>query len=380
MKIVADENIPLVRECFEALGDVVTLPGRSITAEDLVDADALVVRSVTKVTESLVRNSALRFVGTCTAGVDHIDQQSLKQLGIHVASASGCNARSVVEYVLCALDILAERDGYCMTDRTVGIVGKGQVGGRLYRSLEQSGVTVMANDPLCDRHGNAKFVELDELIARCDVIALHTPLTQTGPYPTHHLIGAEQLQAMKHGTVLINAGRGPVVDNQALLKVLKARNDLSVVLDVWEHEPDVEPELLELVDIGTPHISGYSLDGKVKGTERVYQALCQYLGLPINVSLSELTLAPPLERLTFTYSVDVNQASSVAMRATYDIRRDDALMRRLINMEPEARKLAFDYMRKNYSERREFSTLKVDAKRCHRLVQERLKALGFCLL
>lgn len=380
MKIVADENIPLVRECFAELGDVVTLPGRAISAEDLADADVLLSRSITKVTAELVQGSNLKFVGTCTAGFDHVDLQAMQDQGIHFSNAPGCNARSVVEYVLCALDILAERDGYSISDRTVGIVGKGQVGGRVYRVLQQMGVTVMANDPLCVREPDVEFVELDELIERCDVIGLHTPLTTRGDHPTYHLIGEQQLLAMKHGTVLINAGRGPVVDNQALLQVMKARDDLTVVLDVWEHEPEVDPELLELVDIATPHIAGYSLDGKITGTLMVYQALCRFLGLPARISMDDLTPPPPLMKLDFTDSVDADQATSVAMRATYDIRRDDALMRRLLKMEPDARRLAFDYMRKNYCERREFSTLNVDATRCRSDVQHRLKGLGFHML
>lgn len=377
---MADENIPLVRECFAGLGDVVTLPGRSLTADDLAGADVLVARSVTKVNKELIQNSSLKFVGTCTAGCDHIELPALKEQGVGFSNAPGCNARSVVEYVLCALDILAERDGYCITGRTVGIVGKGQVGGRLYRALQALGVRVMANDPLLEAEAGVELVELDELLERCDVIALHTPLTTSGDYPTYHLFGEQQLLAMKHGTVLINAGRGAVVDNRALLNVLKARDDLSVVLDVWEHEPEVDPELLELVDIGTPHIAGYSLDAKVTGTVMVYQALCRFLGLPARTSQQDLTPLPPLMKLDFTGTVDADQAASVAMRATYDIRRDDALMRRLLKMEPEARKLAFDFMRKNYSERREFSTLKIDASRSSQEVQQRLQALGFDVL
>ena len=380
LKIVADENIPLVGDYFEGLGEVVTLPGRGITASDLTGADALVIRSVTRVTDELVANSTLRFVGTCTAGMDHVDQQVLEARGIAFTNAPGCNARSVVEYVLCALDVLAERDGFSLSDRTVGIVGKGQVGGRLHAALKALGVSVMANDPLCPQDPGVEFVELDELIERCDVIALHTPLTTAGKHPTRHLIGEHELLAMKHETILINAGRGPVVDNQALLNVMKSRDDLSVVLDVWEHEPDVDPELLKLVDIATPHIAGYSLDGKISGTDGVYRALCRFLGLPARVSRDALTPVPPLQKLLFTDSVSADQATSVAMRATYDIRRDDALMRRLLKMDADARRLAFDYMRKNYSERREFSTLKIDANDCRSDTQQRLKRLGFQLL
>lgn len=379
MKIVADENIPLLQECFGALGEIVALPGRSISPDDLKGADALLVRSVTKVNEALLKGSNLRFVGSCTAGVDHIDQVYLEKAGIAFSNAPGCNATSVVEYVLCALDVLAERDGFHLRDRTVGIIGKGQVGSRLYQAMERLGVEVMACDPFCERDSSVHFVELDELLSRCDVVAIHTPLTVAGEHPTRHMMGLEQLQSLKPGSILINAGRGPVVDNQALLQVIKSGQALSTVLDVWEHEPDVDPELLALVDIGTPHIAGYSLDGKVSGTEMVYKALCQVFGLPARVRLAAITAMPGLKKIGFTDSATEKQAASVAMRAVYDIRRDDARMRQLMKLSQEERKQRFDAMRKHYSERREFSTLKVDASRCDQTVQSQLAALGFHL-
>ena len=380
MKIVADENIPLLHECFSSLGEVVALSGRDITAKDLVGADALIIRSVTKVTEALLREaSSLKFVGTCTAGVDHVDQQALQDKGVAFANAPGCNARSVVEYVLCALDILAERDGFRLEDRTVGIIGKGQVGGRLYQVLVDLGVRVLVNDPLCEQVSGIDFVSRDELIAECNVIALHTPLTKNCEFPTHHLIAEPQLRAMKPGTVLINAGRGPVIDNKALLKVLKEKQDLRVVLDVWEYEPQVDPELLSLVDIGSPHIAGYSLDGKITGTEMVYKALCQTLGLPARVKLGAITPIPALKRIGFTDEASEDQVARLAMRAVYDIRKDDALMRQLLALSEDERTLRFDAMRKNYAERREFSTLKLQVSKCAEAVQKKVEVLGFNL-
>ena len=377
MKIVADENIPLLNECFGSLGEIVALSGRAITPDDLIGVDALLVRSVTRVNEDLIKDSSLRFVGSCTAGVDHIDRTFLADRGIAFANAAGCNARSVVEYVLCALDVLAERDGFNLQDRVVGIIGKGQVGGRLYKTLEGLGVQVVASDPLCERDPSVEFVELDELIRRCDVIAIHTPLTRTGPYPTHHLIGSEQLKKMQPGTVLVNAGRGPVVDNSALLECLRSGQELSTVLDVWEYEPEVNSDLLALVDIGTPHIAGYSLDGKITGTEMVYKSLCRHFGLPARVRPGAVTPISPLKKIGYTDSASATQAASVAMRAVYDIRRDDALMRKLLKLALDDRKLAFDGMRRNYAERREFSTLKIHARKCSVEVQKTLSALGF---
>ncbi|MGI9277425.1 MAG: 4-phosphoerythronate dehydrogenase, partial [Endozoicomonas sp.] len=342
--------------------------------------DALLVRSVTRVDPAMVRDSSVRFIGSCTAGVDHVDLVALEGQDITFANAPGCNARSVVEYVLCALDILAERDGFNLTGRTVGIIGKGQVGGRLYETMSRLGVRVVACDPLCEPDPAVEFLDLDELIHHCDVIALHTPLTRSGLHPTHHLIGQRQLQSMKPGTVLVNAGRGPVVDNQALLECLKSGQQLSTVLDVWEHEPDVDPELLALVDIATPHIAGYSLDGKISGTEMVYKALCRCFGLPARVRPGAVTPIPTLKKIGYTDDISVAQASSLSMRAVYDIRRDDARMRKLLKLDRAARKLAFDQMRRNYAERREFGTLKVQAGRCSDDVRINLAALGFHLV
>ena len=380
MKIVADENIPLLHECFSGLGEVVALPGRNITAEDLVDADALLVRSVTRVNESLVEGASVKFVGSCTAGIDHIDSDALARQQISFSNAPGCNARSVVEYVLSALDVLAERDDFRWQDRTVGIIGKGQVGGRLYQTLSGLGVKVMANDPLCEQVEGVEFVGLNELIDRCDVIAVHTPLTRDCEYPTWHLIGEAELKAMKPGTILINAGRGPVVDNQALLNTLRSGKNLTTVLDVWEYEPEVDLELLTLVDIATPHIAGYSLDGKVTGTEMVYQALCQTFGLPARVRLGAVTPIPVLRKVVFTEDITVAQAARLAMRAVYDIRRDDAKLRQLLRLPVEERSAAFDFLRKNYSERREFATLRIKSGRCSSAVNECLKGLGFQLV
>ncbi len=377
MKIVADENIPLLKECFGDMGDIVTLPGRAITAADVHDADALLVRSVTRVNELLVGNSPLKFVATATAGIDHIDQQLLEQRGIGFSNAAGCNATAVSEYVLSALDILAEKYGFNLQGRTFGIVGKGQVGSRLVRILQRMGLRVLVTDPLCEKDEEVEFVTLDRLIECCDVISLHTPLTVDGPYPTHHMIQKPQLEAMKDDTVLISAGRGAVIDNLALRQCLEEGKDLKVVMDVWEHEPAVDYELLKRVELASPHIAGYSLDGKIAGTEMIYKSFCKYFGLPARVRTAAITPIPPLRMISFTENVTVQSAASMAIRAVYDIRRDDAWMRGLLRMDKETARQAFDHMRKSYPVRREFNTLRVRLKRCGDDVKESLSSLGF---
>lgn len=377
MKIVADENIPLLMECFAGIGQVVALSGRNITSEDLKDADALLVRSVTRVDEQLIGKSPVKFVGTATAGCDHIDQTFLAGKNIYFTNAPGCNAVSVVEYVMAALDILAERKGFQLHERTVGIVGKGQVGGRLYQVMNELGVDVYANDPLCEQEPGIRFLALNELIRRCDIICLHTPYTIGGDYPTHHLIGAEQLAAMLPGTVLVNAGRGGVIDNGALTNCLERGQDLDVVLDVWEFEPDASPELIQQVDIATPHIAGYSLDGKIRGTEMIYHSFCRFFGLPARVHLGGVTSIPALKKIGFTEDACPQQACSVAIRAVYDIRRDDSQMRTLVGQDSETRRKMFDQLRRNYSQRREFGTLNVLVDKKDQALQNNFKALGF---
>lgn len=377
MKIIADENIPLLMEYFGAMGEVIPRRGRYINAKDVVDADALLVRSVTNVDERLIQDSGLSFVGTCTAGFDHVDDVFLASRNIRFTNAPGCNATSVVEYVMAALDVLAERDGFDLQQRVVGIVGKGQVGGRLYKRLEALGVQVYATDPLCQPEASVRFLELDELIETCDVICLHTPLVREGDHPTWHMIDEHRLAAMKPGTILVSAGRGPVVDNQALKRVLMDKQALSVVMDVWEFEPDADPELIALVDIATPHIAGYSLDGKIRGTEMIYQAFCQHFGIPVQYSEGELTPPPALQAMTFSPSAQLYQACSTAIRSVYDIRRDDTDMRQLIHLNEIERKKAFDGLRKSYSERREFSTLALSFNNTAADVQKALVNLGF---
>ena len=262
MKILVDENMPYARELFSRLGDVQAIPGRPVPADALTDADALMVRSVTRVNEALLAGKAIKFVGTATAGTDHVDQAWLQQAGIGFSAAPGCNAIAVVEYVFSSLLMLAERDGFALRDRTVGIVGVGNVGGRLQKRLEALGIkTLLCDPPRADRGDEGDFRSLEALVQEADVITFHTPLYKEGQYKTLHLADESLISRLKPGTILINACRGPVVDNAALLKRLEAGQPLSVVLDVWEPEPDLNVELLKRVDIGTAHIAGYTLEG-----------------------------------------------------------------------------------------------------------------------
>ncbi|MDD2091087.1 4-phosphoerythronate dehydrogenase PdxB [Pseudomonas guariconensis] len=359
MLIVADENIPLLDAFFAGFGEIRRYPGRSIDAACVKDADVLLVRSVTQVDRRLLEGSQVRFVGTCTIGTDHLDLDYFAQAGIHWSSAPGCNARGVVDYVLGSLLTLAELDGAKLSERVYGVVGAGQVGERLVRVLHGLGWKVLVCDPPRQAREGGDFVSLDTLLDTCDVISLHTPLQRDGEYPTWHLLGADQLARLRPGAWLINASRGPVVDNQALRELLLDREDVHAVLDVWEGEPQVSLDLADLCTLATPHIAGYSLDGKQRGTAQIYQAFCRWRGEPEQVQLSELLPAPALAQIDLDASCDPAWALATLCRAVYDPRRDDADFRRSLNEDPAEQCAAFDLLRKHYPQRREIEGLAV---------------------
>ncbi|MBF8746341.1 4-phosphoerythronate dehydrogenase PdxB [Pseudomonas putida] len=359
MLIVADENIPLLDAFFQGFGEIRRYPGRSIDASCVKDADVLLVRSVTQVNRQLLQGSKVRFVGTCTIGTDHLDLGYFAEAGIQWSSAPGCNARGVVDYVLGSLLTLADLDGVSLGDRVYGVVGAGEVGGRLVRVLHGLGWKVLVCDPLRHAAEGGEFVDLPTILERCDVISLHTPLQREGEYPTWHLLGQSQLAALRPGTWLINASRGPVVDNQALRELLLDREDVHAVLDVWEGEPQVDLQLADLCTLATPHIAGYSLDGRQRGTAQIYQALCRFLGQSEQVHLSDLLPKAPLAQLEFAASADPAWALATLCRAVYDPRRDDADLRRSLSEDVAEQRAAFDLLRKHYPQRREIDGLKV---------------------
>jgi erythronate-4-phosphate dehydrogenase len=379
MRIVADENIPLLDEFFAGFGEIHRYPGRAIDRAALADAELLLVRSVTRVDRALLEGSALRFVGTCTIGTDHLDLDYLQQAGIGWASAPGCNARGVVDYVLGSLLALAERQGADLSARTYGVVGAGQVGARLVEVLRGLGWRVLVCDPPRQAAEGGDFVSLQQLLEECDVLSLHTPLTRGGEQPTHHLFDAERLARLKSGCWLINASRGAVVDNAALRELLPRRPDLQVVLDVWEGEPQVDVELATLCQIATPHIAGYSLDGKLRGTAQIYQAACLYLGRAPEQALDELMPAPWLSELHLDGAAEPAWALASLCRAVYDPRRDDADFRRSLGGDQTSRPAAFDALRKHYPMRREIDGMRVAVQGEAPHLVQLVKALGATL-
>jgi erythronate-4-phosphate dehydrogenase len=274
MKILADSNIPFASEAFSSLGDVTTAPGRAMTASDVADCDALLVRSVTRVGAELLDGSRVQYVGTATIGTDHIDQTYLKECGIAFASAAGCNARSVSEYVAAALLDTAVRGDRPLAGMRLGVVGHGNVGSKIAAWARKLGMQVLVCDPPLARRGEpfVPFVELFD----CHAITFHVPLLRDGDDATIHYLGKEILEHVNPDAILINTSRGPIFDNAALCRALQAGRPGPVVLDVWENEPQYDPALLDWAAIATPHIAGYSFDGKVTGTRMIQHAAVEH--------------------------------------------------------------------------------------------------------
>ena len=367
MKITVDENIAYAKEAFSQFGDVELLHGRKITPESVKDSDALIVRSITKVDKNLLEGSKVKFVGTATIGKDHIDLGYLKEKNIAFADAAGCNAHAVKEYVFTALaDVLIERK-LRFKDLSIGIVGAGNVGSKIAHCANAVGMKTIINDPPLKRKtGNNIYKGLDEAL-KADIITLHVPLNKEGIDKTYHLLDYERLNQLKDNCILINSSRGSVVDNNALEKLIEKKN-FTVILDVWENEPLLNPELLKKVYIGTPHIAGYSYEGKVNGTTMIYSALCKFLNDEETFKVPEVKVDDSVIELKETGSVETSL--HYLFERIYVIKKDDANLRKVENLrgsgnaskgltsKVDAGKY-FDTLRKEYHLRYEFPNYSV---------------------
>ena len=378
MKIVADGNIPFVRECFSSVGDVEVMGGREMTPEAVADADALLVRSITRVDERLLSGSAVKFVATATIGFDHVDLDYLDARHIGFASAPGSNATSAAEYVIAALLEIGRRHGIRLDGRSIGVVGVGNVGGRVAAKCEALGMHVRRNDPpLQRRTGDPKYVPI-EAVFDCDLITMHTPLTREGTDKTYHLADERFFSSLKQGAVFVNASRGAVVDSQALKAAIAARRLKAVALDVWENEPNIDADLLDAVDLGSPHIAGYSLDGKIAGLIMIYQALCEHFGLPAKFDAGDFLPAPDVATIELPDDVgDEQEAIASAVEKVYPIVRDDRDLRRIAGEPSEARGQFFDALRKGYPVRREFHNTTVVVPEPGGALVRKLLGIGF---
>jgi len=354
LKIVVDQNIRGAEETFGRHADLVFKDGREICAGDLSDADALVVRTATQVNRKLLQFSPVRFVGTTSIGIDHLDTGWLDQQGIRWANAPGCNADAAAQYTLAMIWLACQRMGRALNTLSVGIIGRGNVGSRLDRLLRAFGVKTLANDPPLAEQGESGLVSLEEVLSQ-DIVSLHVPLTEAGAHPTQRLIGAGQLSLMPDGALLVNAARGDVVDGAALVRELRSRR-LFAALDTWPGEPLIDHQLLEAAVVATPHVAGYSNDGKRNGTYIVYRAFCRHTGLPA----PDLPKPPgPLPHLSVKAEDD---CISRALDAACFVRRHDTEMKSLLGRDIRQRASEFDRLRRDYPPRRDFQAWSVDCR------------------
>ena len=375
LSIVADQQITNVAELFSVFGEVELADGRSINKQTIDNADVLLVRSVTKVNESLLKDSSIRFVGSATSGIDHVDLDYLRNSNITFKHAPGSNARSVAEYVLSSLFVLAEQKGFSLQDKTIGIIGCGQVGSRLKQFMQSLGIKCFLNDPpRALRDNDELWLELDEVLS-ADIISLHVPLVFDGDFPTLDLVNRHFLSRLKPEVVFINSSRGEVVDETALLEFKQANPDVSLILDVWRNEPNINMELLNHVEIATPHIAGYSFDGKLKATKMLFNALCEYTSSQQDVSEPDLS-GHEQQLLELSSGDDLVQ---LAVLQSYDVRSDAIALRDMIHVPAGEQAAYFDSLRKNYPVRREFGNTTLKIRDVSTDFSQQLKQLGFNL-
>ncbi len=378
MKIVADANIPFVKECFSSIGEVIVVPGREIRPAVLADADVLLVRSITQVDSDLLAGSSARFVGTATIGFDHVDTDFLSKNNIGFASAPGSNANSAAEYVVAALLSVAKRHKIQLEGKSIGIVGVGNVGSKVEKKAKALGMKVYLNDPPLQRQtSDAKYLPLEELFD-CDFITLHTPLTFEGVDKTFHLADESFFSSLKTGCIFINTSRGAVADTIALKGAIQSGRLGAVVLDVWENEPNIDIELLRAVDLSTPHIAGYSLDGKVAGMIMIYKAVCAHFGLEAKYGLDDFLPEPDVRELKVQPNAGPEQdIIHQTVQQVYAINRDDFNTREIAMVPENERATFFDDLRKNYPVRREFHNTKVVLDRPCESLALKLNGIGF---
>lgn len=357
MKIVCDNKIPFLKGALEPYAQVVYLPGSETTPDVVCDADAIITRTRTKCNESLLKGSKVKMIATATIGYDHIDTRWCESNGIEWTNAPGCNSWSVQQYIGSLLVTMSRELGFSCKQKTLGVVGVGNVGSKVARIGALLGFKVLLCDPpRARREGTAGFVTLDEIIDKSDIITCHVPLQRSGEDCTFHMIDAARLASMRRDQILINSSRGEVVDCNALKAALKNGAIRAASLDVWENEPDIDCELLSLLFTGTPHIAGYSLDGKANGTMMSVQAIGRKFDLPCSDwTVTDIPL--PLQPVEFTLDAAGKTPQEVladAILYTYNIKDDDARLR--------ADTGSFERQRADYPVRREFPAFTVTLK------------------
>ncbi len=375
MKLAIDEAIPYWREAFSGLGEIRTFAGRKVQASEVKAADALVIRSVTKVDAALLEGSSVRFVGTATIGTDHLDEAYLNARGIRFTNAAGSNANSVSEYIAAALLVMAQRRRWDLSRKSIAVVGVGHVGSLVLEKVSALGCrTLLCDPPLRDSTGHQRYQSLDDVLG-ADILTFHTPLTRSGLYPTYHMVDRRRLERLRPSQYLLNSARGAVFDCGALKTAIASGKLEGAVLDVWEGEPRIDYSLLDLVDIGTPHIAGYSLDGKVRGTEMIVEELCRHFSIRHRWDTRSVYPEPASIRPS-PDARGQDAVRSVVLQA-YGILRDDSNLRALKSLPAEDAKAGFDRLRNEYPLRPEFRHYVVEVSEQTRDLIPVFEGLGF---
>jgi len=353
VNIVADENIPQVAEAFKDIGEVSLIPGRKISRKHLTDCQCLLVRTVTRVNQQLLAGTPVEFVGTATIGTDHLDLEYLEKSQIAYSNAAGCNAEAASEYVISGLFALSKQKGFDPFKLKAGIVGCGNVGSRVYQKLTALGIECLRNDPpLAKKSAYKDYVALDTIIEQCNFITLHVPLTLAGEHATKYLFDQKKLSQLQEGCLLVNAARGPVINNQALLQVITQRPDLITFLDTWENEPTPSRELLASVDLATPHIAGYSVEGRLRGTQMILDAACDHFGKTSDWHMSNLL--PEVIELEVEATIDNLHYWQTAFSKHHDIWEDHRALTKILELDDSDAGAYFDGLRRVYTDRFEY--------------------------
>jgi erythronate-4-phosphate dehydrogenase len=373
LKIIIDDKIPYIKGAFEAVANVVYLPGAKTTADIVRNADAIITRTRTVCNENLLSGSSVKFIATATIGFDHIDADYCRKAAVEWTNAPGCNSKSVEQYIASALMVLAEKKGWNLPEKTIGVVGVGNVGSKVERIAKIFGMRVLLNDPPRQRNEQTtNFVDLQTIMNEADIITLHVPLNLKGQDATFHLADKKFFDLLKRKPVLINSCRGEVTETAAVKSALTKGLISDFVCDCWENEPDIDSELLALTAIATPHIAGYSKDGKAMGTQMSVKAVSNFfeLGLenwkPAGVELPEY---PEIE--IDGAGMTEQQILAKAILHTYDIRCDDAALR--------TKQTDFEQLRGDYPVRREFPAYSIKCTNIANATTDKLRKLGFSL-
>lgn len=370
-KIIADHKIPYLRGVLEPYAEVTYLPGRDITKELIRNADALIIRTRTLCNESLLKDTGVKFIATATIGYDHIDTAWCETNGIQWANAPGCNSSSVMQYIASVLVTLSQLKHESPEGKVLGVIGVGHVGSKVAALGRILGMHVLLNDPpRARREGMDGFVDLDDLLQEADVVTLHVPLEKKGPDATWHMADTGFFEKMKKGAWFINSSRGSVADNSALVTAIKINKPGAVVLDVWEGEPEIDRELLSRVTIATPHIAGYSADGKAAGTAMAVRSLARFFDLPLT-SWYPSEVPRPQHPVIDLSGVPEKEQLPAAILHTYTVLEDDKRLR----LSPDT----FETQRENYPVRREFPAYTVKNHTPVPVHEEKFRKLGFSI-